>query len=91
MANFCLFVPYDRDISRCNTPESVEHYLITCRRYTAQRRKFTVALDQNGIHTINVKTILGGAKLTPEQQKFIAIYLERYIRETKRLNGVVKP
>ena len=76
--------------SICNTPESVEHYLITCRRYIAQRRKLTVALNKNGIHTINVKTILGGAKLTTEQQKCIATHLERYIRETKRLNGVVK-
>ena len=77
--------------SRCNVPESVEHYLLICRRFTEQRRRLVTALNQNGIHSINVKTILGGARLTPEQQKCIATHLERYIRETKRLNGVSKP
>ena len=76
--------------SICNTPESVEHYLLVCRRYVLQRRKLIRALNQNGIQNINVKTILGGAKLTKEKQMYIANNLEIYIRETRRLNGVAK-
>ena len=76
--------------SICNTPESVEHYLLVCRRYVLQRRKLIRALNQNGIQNINVKTILGGAKLTKEKQMYIANNLEIYIRETRRLIGLAK-
>ena len=74
--------------TRCQTPETIEHYLLTCRRYSLQRRKMITALNKEGIPNIDMKTLLGGAQIPAVQQQCVAAYLEAFIRETKRMNGM---
>ena len=71
-------------------PETVTHYLMACRRFTEQRNKMKIALNKEGIHNIDVKTLLGGSQLTKDQQKSIKTHLETYIKESGRLYGLAK-
>jgi hypothetical protein len=48
--------------STCHEPETVNHYLLTCRRFNQQRNALRHALFTEGRQPINKKTFLGKAK-----------------------------
>ena len=73
--------------NNCNTPETVEHYLMACRKYNQHRRKLFMALNKEGIQNINMRTLLGGSQTTQDKQKSIAEHLRTYIKESQRMNG----
>ena len=74
--------------NRCQVPETIEHYLMTCRKFACERSNLFRSLRQEGLYNINVKTLLGGDQLTPPQQIHIASALERFLRQSRRMNGM---
>ena len=73
--------------NRCQVPETVEHFLMSCRRFTRERQNLFTALRIKGIHNISMTTILGGDQLTPSQQAWIASALELFLRQSGRMKG----
>ncbi|CAL4072958.1 unnamed protein product [Meganyctiphanes norvegica] len=51
----------DQNCSTCNVPESIQHFLIECRKHNDHRRKLKNTLRAQGISDLTVKTILGGS------------------------------
>ena len=74
--------------NRCSTPESIEHYLMTCRRFEQERRKLFLSIRNAGIQNISVKTVLGGDSLSQQEQNHIAAALETYLKASGRLYGM---
>ena len=72
----------------CNTPETVDHYLLTCRRYAQNRRKLSNCLQEKGISSISKKILLGGGNYKPTEQKLITEAVGTYLKKTRRLNGM---
>ena len=73
---------------RCQVPETVEHYLMSCSRFTQARLELFTAQRKEGIRNISTTTILGGGQLTPAQQTRIASALEVFLRQSGRMNGM---
>ena len=74
--------------NRCQVPETIKHYLMTCRKFAGERSNLLRSLRKEGLHNITVKTLLGGDQLTPLQQIHIASALERFLRQSRRMNGM---
>ena len=72
----------------CDTPETVEHYLLHCRRFTGSRQKLITALNKIGIIIINIVNLLGGGEFSDHQQSRITEALGIYLRESGRLHGL---
>ena len=48
----------------------------------------TTVLNEEGIPTIDTKTLLGGAQIPAAKQQCMAIHLETFIKDTKRMNAM---
>ena len=75
--------------THCNVPETIEHYLLHCRRYTRSRRKLATTLRREGVATINLQNLLGGGDYTSHQHTQITAALGIFLRESGRLYGLV--
>lgn len=71
----------------CRTPETIDHYLLTCRRYTPFRQSLYTSLNENGITGITKKTLLGGGNYDLQKQKIIIEAVGTYLKERGRLYG----
>ena len=71
----------------CGSPESVDHYLIYCRKYSQARRKLFSTLQKRGI-AASKKTLLGGGPHQEQDQKTILEGVVIFLKETGRLNGL---
>ena len=74
--------------SRCNTPESISHYLLTCTEYQEARRKTVNALRAKGIPHLSLKIILGGGDFDKDLQNYIKKVLARSIVQSGRANSL---
>ena len=72
----------------CKIPETVDHYLLACRRYSKHRRKLINTLQGKGITTISRKILLGGADYNETMQNSITEAVVTFLKETGRLNGL---
>ena len=71
----------------CNAPETIEHYLLFCRRYTTNRGKLITSLTKLGV-PINLQNLLGGGEFPSHLQINITAALEVYLRESGQLYGL---
>ena len=71
----------------CRSPETVDHFLIFCRRYHLARRRLFGTLQNKGI-AVSKKTLLGGGPYKETEQKIILEGMVTYLKETGRLNGM---
>ena len=72
----------------CREPETVPHYLLTCRRYERQRIKLKTRLNKINITDINLITLLGGSQHSPKVKIQITKVVEDYLQDTGRLGSL---
>jgi len=57
-----------RNCLRCNEPETVEHYLLRCRRYQDERNRLR---EEIGRRPFNLTTLLGTPNMIPHTIQFV--------------------
>ena len=72
----------------CRTPETTEHYLFSCRRFSNPRRKLINNLQALGITTLSRKNLLGGGPFKHPEQMYIRDCVVSFLKESGRLNGL---
>ena len=74
--------------THCNSGavEDTEHFLLTCQNYSVPRQQLFSTLNNLGIHTITLNTLLGGSHHDIDTKKRITTALATYLRSTGRLN-----
>ena len=72
----------------CREQETVQHYLLTCRRYERQRIKLKTRLNKMNINDINHITLLGGSQHSPKVKIQITKVVEDYLQDTGRLGSL---
>ena len=78
----------DPNCDHCQEPETISHYLISCRKFSRERENLFRTLRVIGIQNTSMKTLLGGDPLPPPAQTHIAKALEVFLKQTKRMNGL---
>ncbi|KAK7043510.1 hypothetical protein R3P38DRAFT_2510195, partial [Favolaschia claudopus] len=63
----------------CGEPETVRHYLLTCRRFSTERDDLRRALHSSGRQKPDIKTLLGRPKNKKHLLKFVSA-TERFPR-----------
>ncbi|KAK7063814.1 hypothetical protein R3P38DRAFT_2491623 [Favolaschia claudopus] len=63
----------------CGEPETVRHYLLTCRRFSKERDDLRHALHSSGRQKLDIKTLLGRPKNKHHLLKFVSA-TERFPR-----------
>ena len=71
----------------CGSPETVDHYLLYCRRFAQARWKLRSTLQRSGI-AVSKKILLGGGSHQEKDQKIILESVVTFLKETGRLNGL---
>ncbi|KAK6993002.1 hypothetical protein R3P38DRAFT_2656700 [Favolaschia claudopus] len=66
---------------KCGEPETVRHYLLTCRRYSSERDLLRRKLYSSGRQPLDMKTLLGRAKNKKHLLQFVAA-TDRFPRYT---------
>ena len=74
----------DPNCQHSNTPETVSHYLLYCRRYCIQRQRLKQELRIEGVHALELKILLGGGSFTLKKQKAVIKAAVSFIKETGR-------
>lgn len=76
--------------SYCNTEETIEHYLLECKKYDQPRNAFqwTIVTILKKIPDFTLKLLLGGEDLQPSANTQITKALAIYLRATGRLEDL---
>ena len=61
----------NQNCSHCNSPETVHHFLIECRKYQNIRGKLKNSLRSKGVRDFTVKSLLGGGNYKKDVQVVI--------------------
>lgn len=69
----------------CKVVETMEHFLISCTKYSTERAALFSNLIKVGIHTFNMVTLLGGSKHTIGVKKIIEKELANFLVSTNRI------
>ena len=72
----------------CREPETITHYLLSCRRYDNQRIRLNQALNRQRIFNPDICTLLGGGEYSPEVKVQIIKSVGNYIQETGRADSL---
>ena len=72
----------------CREPETVEHFLLKCRRYSYQRTRLETALNRLKITNPRISTLLGGGEHSPEEKVQITKAVGKFLKETGRLESL---
>ena len=72
----------------CREPETVTHYLLTCRRYERQRIKLKRRLNRLNITDIDHILLLGGSQHSLEEKVQITKAVEDFLQDTGRLGSL---
>ena len=76
----------DPNCQHCNTPETVSHYILYCRRYCIQRQRLKQELRIAGVHALELEILLGGGSFTLKKQKAVTKAVASFIKETGRFS-----
>ena len=72
----------------CQTPETIEYYLMNCHRHYTARCILKSKLIQLGISPINPSTMLGGGDWDTETKYKITQAVINYIKQTGKQNEI---
>ena len=64
--------------------ETIEHHLLYCMAYSAERQTLRDKLRQEGVHTMNIQTLLGASQYSHHTKRKITDYLACFIYTCKR-------
>ena len=78
----------DQNCSRCNVPESVQHFLIDCGKYQDIRGNLRASLRQLGVTSMSVKILLGGGDYARSIQIQIQAAVGKFLLETGEINNL---
>ena len=74
----------EEECSQCKTVESVEHYLLNCKKYDNEREILKRELEKEDVPDINIRILLGGGKYNRRKNGKILDITKKYIKSTKR-------
>ena len=76
----------EEECSECKTVESVEHYLLKCKKYNRERETLKRELDKKGITDINIKILLEGGNYGRMKNLKILDITKNYVKTTTRID-----
>ena len=76
----------EEECSECKTVESVEHYLLKCKKYNREREILKRELDKEGVTDTNIKILLGGGNYNRRKNLKILDITKKYVKATNRID-----
>ena len=70
----------------CKITESVEHYMLNCKKHEASREILKKELEENEIKQLNIKTLLGGGNFSKKVNSKVLQATMKYIKATKMID-----
>ena len=74
--------------SQCNCPETIDHYLLECKRYEQQRNVMKRKMTELDITELTLKMLLGGMEKNVRINKKIIEITVQYIKDTNRIDSL---
>jgi hypothetical protein len=71
----------------CGAPETVEHYLMRCPLFVAQRAVWARAAANMDVD-FTLSCVLGGGNFSSGTQKLLTLYVNRYLRDTRKAGTI---
>ena len=78
----------NQNCSHCNSPETVHHFLIECRKYQNIRGKLKNSLRSKGVRDFTVKSLLGGGNYKKDVQVVIQNEVSKFLLETGEIKNL---
>ena len=78
----------NQNCSHCNSPETVHHFLIECRKYQNIRGKLKNSLRSKGVRDFTVKSLLGGGNYKKDVQVVIQNEVSKFLLETGEIENL---